>query len=123
MMCSMLFGFLYFLPVGPNLVHILNFDVSKHVRMPTDQLGCDMPRHAIEIEGPAFSGELTMKYHLEQQISQFLLELVVVVGFDRVEEFVNFLHRMPAQRSVVLLPIPGAACGRTQPGHYVYQIV
>ena len=117
-----LLGPLDSLPVGPDLVHILHAQAAEHVRMPPDQLVGDVAGNLLKIKGAAFPGQLAVEHHLQEQVSQLLFQFVVVPGLDGVEQFIDLLDRMPAQRHVVLLPVPRAAPGRPEPGHDAQQI-
>src|SRR5262245_51691859 len=58
-----------FFPIGPNFIDIFHFEPSKNVWMPTDQFVGDMAGNFFKVKGPSLLGELTMKYHLQQQIT------------------------------------------------------
>ncbi len=58
-----------------------------------------------------------MEHHLEQQISQFVLEACHVAALDRIGDFVGFLDGIGRDAREGLLPIPRAAVGRAQPRH------
>ena len=64
-----------------------------------------------------------MENHLQQQIAQFLGHLVVVARLDGVNQFIDLLNRVAAQRLMVLLAVPRTARRRAQPGHDFEQIV
>ena len=119
----MLFRALDFFPVSPDLIDVFDFYIAKHMRMAANQLVGDVPGDVLEIERAAFLRQLTMENDLQQQIAKFLFQLVIVTGFDRVEQFIDFLHRVPPQRAMILLAIPRAAFGRTQLRHDIEQIV
>src|SRR5205807_6096782 len=77
----------------------------------------------VEIKRAAFLAELAVKDNLQQEVPQLFDQLVVVAGFDGIEQFIDFLDRMPAQRAVVLLAVPGTTIGRAQSSHNRQQIV
>ena len=87
------------------------------MRVAADQFVGDVPGDFLEIKGAALPGQLAMENHLQEQVAQFLLHLVVVARLDGVDQFIDLLDRMPAQGHVVLLAVPGAAVGRPQPRH------
>jgi len=112
-----LFGALDLLPIDPDLIHILNGQISKDMWMSPNQLRGDMTYDFIEIKGPTLFAQLAMKNHLQQKIAQFLRYFMVVLGFYGVEQLINFFDRMPTERHVILFSIPGTAFGRAQSGH------
>ncbi len=94
-----LLGPLDLLPVRPDLVHVLDLEVAEHVRMPADQLVGDVAGDLLEVKSAAFPGQLAVEHDLQEQIAQFLLQFVVVPGFDGVQQLIDLLDRVPAQRS------------------------
>ena len=117
----MLFGAFDLLPIDPDLIHILNGQISKDMRMSPNQLRGDMTYDCIEIKGPTLFAQLAMKNHLQQKIAQFLCYFMVVLGFYGVEQLINFFDRMPTEGHVILLSIPGAAVWRPETSHQINQ--
>ncbi len=64
-----------------------------------------------EIEAAGFACHLRMEHHLEQQISEFVLEAAPVAAFDGVRHFVGFLDGIGRDAREALLPVPGTAVG------------
>src|SRR5437899_11696609 len=50
-----------FLPIRPNLIHVLYLHIAENVRMAPDKFLNDVARHLIEIECFALPSELAMK--------------------------------------------------------------
>ena len=115
-------GALNLFPIRPDLIHVLDPQIAKDMRMPANQLVSDVPGDFIEIKSAPFAAQLAVKHHLQQQVAQFLGHLVIVPGLDGVEQFVNLFHCVPTQSVVILLTIPGAAFRRAQPGHDTEQV-
>ena len=107
----MLLGALDFLPIGPDLVHILDLQISKHMRMAANQFIGDVAGHFFKIKRASLAGKLAMKDDLKQKVPEFLGHFVVVAGFDGIEQFIDLLDCVPAQREMVLFAVPGAAAG------------
>jgi len=59
--------------------------------MAVNQLVHNAAANGVEVESATFFGELTMENHLKQKVAQFFDHLVVVAGFDGIEQFVNIL--------------------------------
>lgn len=86
--------------------------------MAADQLVADRAGHVVEGEGFRLVGHLRVKHHLEQQIAQFVLEVIQIAPLDRVGDLIGFLDRVGRDRTEILLQIPGAAgSGRAQGRH------
>src|SRR5262249_2578612 len=66
---AMFFGTLNLLPVGPNLVDVFDFELSENMRVSANQLTADMPSDGFEIKRSTLSGELTVKNHLQEQVT------------------------------------------------------
>ena len=67
------------------------------MRMAANQFICDVAGNLLEIKRAALPRELTMKDDLQQQVTQFLSQLVIVPGFDSIKQFIHLFHRVPAQ--------------------------
>src|SRR6185369_3220890 len=94
--CSVFLRSFDFFPVHPDLVHVFDFSLSENVRMAANQFLRDVPRDFVEIERAPFLRKLAMKDDLQQQIAKLLLKLVVIAGLNGIEQFINFLDRVPA---------------------------
>ena len=117
MPCSVLLRAFDLLPVRPHLVHVLDLHISKDMRMAANQFVRDMAGDFLEIKRAPLGRELAVKHDLEQQIAEFLRQFMIVTGLDGIEQLINFLDRVPAQRKMVLLAVPRAALRRAQPRH------
>ena len=92
--------------------------VGKDVRMAADQLGGDGLDHVAEIEGALLLRHAGVKDDLEQQVAEFVLEVVEIAAGDGVGDLVGFLERVGRDGSEGLLEVPGAAAaGRAQRRH------
>jgi hypothetical protein len=61
-----------------------------------------------------------VEHHLQQQVAEFLAEVVGVVLVDRVEQLIGLLDQVPGEGGVGLLQVPRAAARATQArlGHH-----
>ena len=106
------------LPLRQNSLGGVHFLFAKHVRMSANQFVHNVTAHLVEIESAPLLGQLAVEHDLEQQITELLHHFVVIAGFDRIEQFVNFFDRVEAQTHMVLLKIPWASSyGGTELGH------
>src|SRR2546423_9479432 len=87
------------------------------MRMAADQLLADVLCHFVEIERAAFSGKLAVENDLEKQIAELFEQLLVIVPFDGIEQFIDFLNRVPAESLVRLFTVPWATGFAAQPSH------
>ena len=117
------FGFLDFLPLGPNFIDGFGVGFAEDVGMAAQKFVGDVPRDGVEIEGAAFVGELAMEDDLEQKIAEFFGHFVVVAGFDGVHQFIDFLDGVEAEAHVILFAIPRAAGRGTKARHDFEEIV
>jgi len=117
------FGFLDFLPLGPNFIDGFGAGFAEDVGMAAEKFFGNVAGDGVEIKGAAFVRELAMEDDLEQKIAEFFGHFVVVAGFDGVHQFVNFLDGVEAQAHVILLAVPRAASGGTEARHDVEQVV
>src|SRR6185436_2959037 len=104
-------GMLDLLPIRPNLVHVFDFRCAEYMRMAAYQFLHQQSTDSLKIKRASLSSHLTVKHHLQQQVSQFLGHFVVVTGLNGVNQFIHFLDGMPSQGHVVLLAVPWAALG------------
>ena len=120
---AVLFGLFDFFPVRPDFAHVLDFRLAKDVRMPAHQFLHDQPADFFEIKRAPLLRQLAVENNLHQQIAEFLGHFVVVVRLDGVNQFIDLLDGMAAERAMVLLAVPRTARRRAQPGHDFEQIV
>ena len=63
-------------PVGQDLAGPLDPDVPEDMGMPPDELVHEPGDHVLDGERPGLARHLRVEHHLEQQVSQFLAEVV-----------------------------------------------
>ena len=63
--------------------------------------------HVAEIEGALLLGHAGVEDDLQQQIAEFVLQVVEIAARDGVGHLVGFLERVGRDRREVLLEVPG----------------
>ncbi len=89
--------------------------------MPPDQLFRHLRRNLFEVKPALLPRDLRVHDHLQQQIPQFLLEMRIVPGVDRLDHLIHLLDGARPQARMRLLPVPRAAIRRPQLCHDVPQ--
>ena len=77
--------------------------------MAANQLVANASGNRIEIEALCFPGDLRVEHHLQQQVAEFLLEILVVTMTDCIGHFVGLFQDIWHQRGMGLFQVPGAA--------------
>src|SRR5918997_5103684 len=77
--------------------------------MAAHKLAGDGLDHIRKGESPLFLGHSGMEDYLEQEISEFVLQVGQIASFDGVQDLVGFLKGVGSNGGEVLLQIPGAA--------------
>ena len=92
--------------------------VSEHVRMPPDHFARHGLDHVTEGKGVLLLGHAGMIDDLQQEIAEFVPEIVEIAAADRVRDLIGFLDGVGRDGRKVLLEVPGAAGdGRAQRRH------
>ena len=60
--------------------------------MPPHQLAVDRFNHVGNIEAPALPRQFGVEHHLQKQVAQLVLKLLVVAGFQRLEDLVSLFN-------------------------------
>ena len=76
-----------------------------------------MREHVNDGEVPGLIAHLRIEQHLQQQIAQFLAQVVPVLALDRVQHLVGLFQGVFADGGKALLAVPGTATGSAQPCH------
>ncbi len=79
------------------------------MRMSPNELLVNAFRDLREIKPPALPRHLSVKHHLEKQITQLITNLVRISALDCVGDLVRLLDRVGRDRGKRLLLIPRAA--------------
>ena len=114
-----LLGLLQHLPPGGHVLGGLGHGVAEDVRVAADELVVQGPGHVGQGEVALLGRQQGVEVHLEQQVTELLLEVGDVdrghVGLgggdhlDGVERLVGLLEEVARQRPVGLAPVPGTA--------------
>ncbi len=107
-------------PVGFDGIRAGNLNVAKHMRVSAFHFVGDGRRHIEKIEMSRFLRHLRVEHHLQQQITQFILERCHVAGFNGVCHLVSLFNRVGHNRREGLLNIPRATSfGVAQGSHNI----
>lgn len=120
---ALLFFLFQLLPLGPDGVHRLGVAFSEDMRVTMNEFVDDPLGDLLEVEVVSFFTELAVEDHLEEQVAEFFDHLLVVVGFDGVDELVDFLNGVESDAHVILFSVPWAAFGRTQRSHDFQELI
>ena len=86
--------------------------------MPALHLVADRRGHVGERERPLLLGHARMEHDLEQQVAEFVLQVVEIAAIDGVGDFVRFLDRVRRNGRERLLHVPRTTGLRiAQAGH------
>src|SRR5215217_3081324 len=83
--------------------------VGEHMRMTADHFSCDRLDHVAEGEGVLLFRHAGVIDDLQQEIAQFLTEVIEIAARDRVGHLVGFLDRVGRDRRKILLEVPRTA--------------
>ncbi len=81
-------------------------------------LVADGVHYIAEVELSGFFGNTTVEHDLQQQVAQFVFQIVDVITRDRVGDFIRFFDRVWRDRREALRAVPFATVHRVaQAGH------
>ena len=83
-------------------------DVAVNVRMAVYQFVAQGVGHIRIVERPGFLTQFGVEHHMQQQVTQLLLDPLHIVVGDGIGQFVSLLDGVAAQRVECLLAVPGA---------------
>ncbi len=96
--------------------------VGENMRMPPDHLARDRLDHVAECERALFFRHPGVKHHLQQEVAEFVAEIVEVAARDRIGDLIGLLDGVGRDARKVLFEVPRAAgAGRSQRRHDVEQ--
>ena len=72
-------------------------------------LFADAVGHFVEGEYFALFSQLGVEHYLQKQVSQFFLEILVVIAVDGVDDFVTFLNKVFTECKMILFFVPRTA--------------
>jgi len=104
-------------PAAENLGGVAQFFPAKDVGMPADELFGQLASHGLKIKGSALPGQLGVEEDMQQDVSQFLFEGMVIALVDGFEKLIDLLQNHGPKGAVGLFPVPRAAPGSAQAGH------
>ncbi len=112
-----LFLLLELVPAAEDLGRVAQLFPAKDMGVAADELFGQLPRHGLKIKGPALPGQLGVEENVQQDVSQFFFEGMVIALVDGFEKLVYLLQNHGPKRTVGLFPVPRAAPGPAQAGH------
>ena len=77
--------------------------------VPADQLLGDGVDHVADVEAPQLCGHLCVIDRLQDQIAEFLAQVVEILALDGIGHLVGLLDGVVPDGREILLEIPGAA--------------
>ena len=86
--------------------------VGEDMRVPADHLARDRLDHVAEGERVLLLRHAGVEHHLQQEIAEFVAEIVEIAARDGVDDLIGLLDRVGRDRRKVLLEVPGAAGDR-----------
>ena len=86
--------------------------VGEHMRMAADHLARDRLDHVAEGKGVLLFRHAGVIDDLQQEIAEFLAEIVEIAARDRVGDLIGLLDRVGRDRRKILLEVPRAAGDR-----------
>ena len=92
------------------------------MRMPPDHLARDRLDYIAERERVFLFSHAGMKHHLQQEVAEFLPEIIEVTAGDGVSNFIGLLDCVGRDRREILLKVPRAtSAGRPKRRHDLEQ--
>ena len=102
---------------------VLIASLTEHMGVSTQHLVGDVLCDIVEIELSLFLGDARMKHDVEQQVAELLFQVLGVIAFDCIDQFVGFIEGMACDAATGLANIPGtAALGIAQIHHDLQQV-
>ena len=105
---AVLFLALELLPVLDHLARRLGLHVAIDVGVPIDQFVAKHVAHVGNVKVARFGADLRIEDDVQQQVAQFLGNVVHVVRQDGVGQFISFFDGIGAEGIEGLLAVPGA---------------
>ena len=90
--------------------------VAEDVGMTTHHLLVHFPGHVVESELTGFARHLGVHGDMEEQVSQFLAEVLDIIAVDGLDKFGDFFDQTIADGAVRLFAVPRAAVRSTESG-------
>ena len=84
--------------------------------MPADHFVVNAGDDVGNVERAGFARQVGVEQDLQQEIAEFLGQILGASLFDGVEDFVGFFDQVGFEGRVGLLAVPGAAAGGAQAG-------
>ena len=89
--------------------------------MPAHQFVAERVENGVNGEVAVFLGHLCIEEHLEEQVAEFLRQLLPVALLNGFQDLVGLFHRVFCDAVEGLFAIPGAAAGGSQAVHDLHR--
>ena len=109
------------LPVSLYLPGVVDLDVAENVGVAPYQLAVDVGKHVRQFKLASLAGDVGMKCHLDQQVSQLFGQRIGVSPIYCFQNFVALFEQISFKRRVGLLYVPRATAGAAETVDYVHQ--
>ena len=89
----------------------MNGHVTEHVGVAVDEFSANAVRHIVQVEAAGVVLDVGVEHHLEQNISQFLLQMFRGALVNGLRHLIGLLQKVAPDGLVGLLHIPGTTAG------------
>ena len=86
--------------------------LGKDMRVPAHHLIADSAGYSGKLEESGFLSHACMEDHLEQEVTQFIAQFLIILTLDRVSDLIGFLDGVGRDATEILFDIPRAAALR-----------
>ncbi len=90
-------------------IGVLDTRIAEHMRMSANQFVIDGSDHVLERERTLLAGHLRVEDHLQQQVTELVLQVGEVAALDGLGHFVGFLDGVGRDTGEILLHVPRTA--------------
>ena len=105
------------------MIGVLDRDIRKNVRVSADQLVDDGAANVVDGEAAGLVGDLGVEDDLQEDVSQFRAQGLVIPCIDGLEGLVGLFEQVAFQRRMGLLTIPRTAAISAQACHDIDQLL
>ena len=88
---------------------VLDFEICKNMRMATQHLVTYRLVNTVKIKPAPLFRHLCMENHLEQEITQFVLQVIGIIPGDGIGNLVSLFNGIGCNGGEILFDIPRAA--------------
>ena len=96
---------------------------AEHMGMAEDHFLGDLVDHIVHGEPPQLLFNLSVKYHLHQDVAQLLAHGMGIIPVQGVQDLIGLLQKIPPDGLVGLLGVPGTAARGAQQSHDLQKVL